>query len=151
MVAKALQKMKKDKAAGPSGITVEMIHAAGEGILVAIAHLANRIIYESAIPEDWDLSCIINCFKGKGDALDRGNFRGLKLIDQVLKIVERIIESLIRSQISIDSMQFGFMPGRGTIDAVFILRQLHEKYLGKKKNLYFTYFSHPILPRVDWE
>ena len=42
MVAKALQKMKKGKATGPSGITVEMIHAAGEGILVAIAHLANQ-------------------------------------------------------------------------------------------------------------
>ena len=139
MVADALQKMKKGKAAGPSGITVEMILAAGDGILVAIAHLANRIIYESAIPEDWDLSYIINCFKDKGDALDRGNFRGLKLIDQVLKIVERIIETLIRTRISIDSMQFGFMPGRGTTDAIFILRQLHEKYLGKKKNIYFAF------------
>ena len=101
-----------------------MIQAAGDGILVAIAHLANRIIYESAIPEDWDLSYIINCFKGKDDALDRGNFRGLKLIDQVLKIIERIIETLIRSQINIDSMQFGFMRGRGTIDAISILQQL---------------------------
>ena len=71
--------------------------------------------------------------------MDRGNFRGLKLIDQVLKIVERILETVIRSQISIDSMQFGFMPGRGTTDAIFILRQLHEKYLGKKKNLYFAF------------
>ena len=36
-------------------------------------------------------------------------------------------------------MQFGFMPGRGTTDAIFILRQLHEKYLGKKKNLHFAF------------
>ena len=139
MVAVALQKMKKGKAAGPSGITVEMILAAGDSLLVAITHLANRIIYESVIPEDWDLSYIVNCFKGKGDSLERGNFRGLKLIEQVLKIVERILESVIRSQISIDSMQFGFMPGRGTTDAIFILRQLHEKYLGKKKNVYFAF------------
>ena len=36
-------------------------------------------------------------------------------------------------------MQFGFMPGRGTSDAIFILRQVHEKYLGKHKDLCFVF------------
>ena len=35
-------------------------------------------------------------------------------------------------------MQFEFMPGKGTIDAIFIVRQLQEKYLGKK-NLFFVF------------
>ena len=35
-------------------------------------------------------------------------------------------------------MQFGFMPDRGTTDAIFIFRQLQEKYLQKKKN-YFAF------------
>ena len=30
------------------------------------------------------------------------------------------------------------MSSRGTADAIFILRQLQEKYLHKKKNIYFT-------------
>ena len=38
-------------------------------------------------------------------------------------------------------MQFGFIIGKGTIDAIFIARQLQEKYLGKKKNLYFTFVN----------
>ena len=29
---------------------------------------------------------------------------------------------------SVDEMQFGFMPERGTIDAVFILRWMQEEY-----------------------
>ena len=33
-------------------------------------------------------------------------------------------------------MQFGFMLGRGTTDPIFNMRQLHEKYLGKGKDLY---------------
>lgn len=33
-------------------------------------------------------------------------------------------------------MQFGIMSGRGTIDAIFILPQLQEKYLAKKKDMY---------------
>ena len=28
---------------------------------------------------DWQDSIIINCYKGKGDATDRGNYRGRKL------------------------------------------------------------------------
>ena len=33
-------------------------------------------------------------------------------------------------------MQFGFMTERGTIDAVFVLRMLHEEYHAKGKKLY---------------
>ena len=32
-------------------------------------------------------------------------------------------------------MQFGFMAGRGATDAIFIVRQLQEKYLAKNKEL----------------
>ena len=63
----------------------------------------------------------------------------MKLIDQVLKVLERILETIVRTQVSIDSMQFGFMPGRGTVDAIFILRQLHEKHLTKRKSLFFAF------------
>ena len=38
-------------------------------------------------------------------------------------------------------MQFGFMPGRGTTDAIFILRQLQEKFLEKKLQLYFAFID----------
>ena len=36
-------------------------------------------------------------------------------------------------------MQFSFMSGRGTTYAIFILKQLQEKYLHKKKKIYFTF------------
>ena len=35
---------------------------------------------------------------------------GLKLLDHVMKGMERVIEKIIRERISIDDMQFGFMP-----------------------------------------
>ena len=38
-------------------------------------------------------------------------------------------------------MQFGFMPGGGTTDAIFILRQVYGKYLGKHKDLYFGFID----------
>ena len=36
-------------------------------------------------------------------------------------------------------MQFGFMPGRGTTDAIFIARQLQEKKLSKNQMLYLAF------------
>ena len=36
-------------------------------------------------------------------------------------------------------MQFGFMPGRGTTDAIFILRQMHKKHIARKKDLFFAF------------
>ena len=139
MISKAIAKMKTDKAAGPSGIVTEMIRSAGKEIIKSITNLANKTIKEGCIPSDRNLSDIVSLYKGKGDAFSRDNYRGLKLLDQVMKIIERVLDSVIRSQVDTDSMQYGFMPGRGTTDAIFILCQLQEKHLGKHKPLYFAF------------
>ena len=34
-------------------------------------------------------------------------------------------------------MPFGFMPGKGTTDAIFIIRQVHERHTARKKKLYY--------------
>ena len=49
------------------------------------------------------------------------------------------MEQLIRKKIQISDMQFGFMPGRGTTDAIFIVRQMQEKYLVANKPLYLAF------------
>mgnify|MGYP003536787232 FL=1 len=36
-------------------------------------------------------------------------------------------------------MQFGFRPGKGTTDAIFIVRQLQEKFFGKKQELWMAF------------
>ena len=48
-----------------------------------------------------------------------------------MKVFERVLEKRIRCQVSIDNMQFGFMPGKGTTDAIFIIRQVQEKHQAK--------------------
>ena len=34
----------------------------------------------------------LSVYKGKGDALDCGSYRGIKLLDQAMKVFERVIE-----------------------------------------------------------
>ena len=45
----------------------------------------------------------------------------------------------MRQHVDTDKIQLGFMPGCKTANAIFILRQLHEKYLAKKENLYTAF------------
>ena len=137
MVKKAISQMKAGKALGPSGIVVEMIQAAGDMGASMIRDLAAAIIRDGKVPTDWVQSFIVCLYKGKGDALERGNYRGLKLTEQVMKILERTVDSLIR-QLVIDDSQFGFIPGRGTTDTIFVVRQLQEKYLAANKRLHMA-------------
>ena len=96
MVKKAISQMKVGKALGPSGIVVEMIRAAGDMGPYMIRILAAAINHDGKVPSDWEQSFIVCLYKGKGDALIRCNYRGLKLTEQVMKILERIVDGLIR-------------------------------------------------------
>ena len=104
-----------------------------------IRDLATAIICDGKVPTDWEQSFIVCLYKGKGDALDRGNYRGRKLNEQAMKILERTVDGLIRQVVSIDIPQFGFVPGRGTTDAIFVVRQLQEKYLAVNKRLIMAF------------
>ena len=76
---KIISKMKSGKAAGPSGIAVEMIKAAGDTGATMTRDLATANIHDGKVPTDWEQSFIACLYKSKGDALDRGNYRDLKL------------------------------------------------------------------------
>ena len=55
-----------------------------------------------------------------------------------MKVLERIVDGLIRQLVSIDNSQFGFVPGRGTTDAIFVVRQLQQNYLAANKRLHLV-------------
>jgi len=54
-----------------------------------------------------------------------------------MKVVERIFKHRIQQQINIGDRQFGFMKGKGTTDAIFVVRQMQEKFRAKGKKHYF--------------
>ena len=56
-----------------------------------------------------------------------------------MKVIERIFERRLRNVVKLDEMQMGFMPGRGTTDAIFIMRQLLEKYEMAGRDLYMVF------------
>jgi len=78
-------------------------------------------VKEGCIPDDWKSSVVLPIYKGKWDPMECGSYRGIKLLEHAMKVVERIFEERTRQQIDIDDMQFGFMKGKGTTDAIFIV------------------------------
>ena len=138
-VKAAITLARSGKAAGPSGVVAKMLKASGDVGVQWVTDLCNSIVREGKVPNDWKKSWMVNVYKGKGDALECGSYRGIKLLDHVMKVVERVIERRLRSKVVINDMQFGFRPGKGTTDAIFIVRQMQERYLEKKKDLWMAF------------
>ena len=138
-VSATISKAKCCKAAGPSGVVADMVLAAGGLGVEWVADICNSIVKEDMIPSDWTKSLMVNVFKGKGDALECSSYRGIKLTEHVMKVLERVVEKRVRDSINLDDMQLGLRPGRGTTDAIFIVRQVQEKYLTKGKELWIAF------------
>ena len=91
------------------------------------------------MPECWRKSDLISIFKGKGDVRLCGNYESIKLLEHGMKAIERIFERRLQKVVKLDEMQMGFMPGRGTMDAIFIMRQLLEKFEMAGRDLYMVF------------
>ena len=67
-----------------------------------IRDLTIAIIRDGKVPAGWKQSFIVCLSKGKSDALDRGNYSGLRLTEQAMKVIERIADSPIRPMVTIN-------------------------------------------------
>ena len=54
-------------------------------------------------------------------------------MSHIMKMWERIVDRRLREETTIGDKHFGFMPGRGTPDAIFAVRQLMEKHREQQK------------------
>ena len=69
MVKKVISEMKFSKAAGQSGIVVEMTRAAVDTGVTMIRGPAIATIRDGEVPADWEQSFNVCLYKGKGDML----------------------------------------------------------------------------------
>ena len=131
-VKEALKKIGRTKTYEPDNIPIEAWRGLGEKGIRCLTNLFNVILRSSKMPEEWRISTLIPLYKNKGDVQVCGNYREIKLLSHTMKLWERVIEGRIRQDMVIRENQFGFMPGRSTIEAIHILRRLMEKYRERK-------------------
>ena len=46
----------------------------------------NGIVKEGSIPDDWKSSVVLPIYKGKGDPMECGSYRGIKLLEHAMKV-----------------------------------------------------------------
>ena len=138
-IFKAIKSLKLGKAGGKSGVLSDLFKGAGDVSVKMMTDLCNMIIEEGKIPADWEQSIICPVFKGKGDPLSCSSYRGIKLLEHGLKIFECVLDNKIRQIVHIEESQFGFVSGRSTTDAIFVVKQMQEGIIGKDKKSYFGF------------
>ena len=72
----------------------------------------------------------------KGDTSNPENYRAISLLSIPGKVFNRILLNKIREKTEAFSSntQFGFRPNKGTVDAIFVVRQIMEKAKEKGVN-----------------
>ena len=73
---------------------------------------------------------------------------GIEFLEHDFELFKKILDGHLCEVVDTDKMQYGYMPGRGTVDAVIVLRRLTEKFRAKNKKLFFIFVD--MEKTFDW-
>jgi len=113
--------MSTGKAVGPDNIPIEVWKSLGDRGIVWLTNLFNEITRTKKMPDEWRRNTLIPIYKNKGDLQNCANNRGIKLMSHTMKLWERVIERRLRKETRVMDNQFGFMPERSTVEAIYLL------------------------------
>ncbi|GFO10081.1 endonuclease-reverse transcriptase [Plakobranchus ocellatus] len=135
--------MKNGKATGPDNIAAEQIKALDEFGINKITELLDEIYETGEIPKEM-LKSIFIALPKKYGATECELHRTISLMSQVTKILLRIAMMRVRNKIrpKIGDTQCGFVEGKGTTNAVYMLRMIIERALEMQKDIYLCFIDY---------
>lgn len=143
-VQTAIKGLKENKSPGVDGIQCELIKHGGELLQQRLHHLICLIWETEQIPQQWKDAKIISLYKNKGECSVCGNSRGISLLSVAGKVLAKILLSRLNGNI-VDEVcpesQCGFRRERGTIDMIFVTRQLQEKCREQNRDLCMAFID----------
>ena len=110
-------------------------------ICPVLVELYNKIFDLGVFPVQWAGSIICPIHK-KGPLDDPNNFRGISLIDVLNKVFTSILNERIHTWADTNHMidEAGFRKGFSTIDNLFCLQSMAQKYLSKQKGRFYCLY-----------
>ena len=141
-VEEAVKALKKGKSAGIDNIPGELVLAGGEAMIDALLAICQKIWETGEWPTQWTQSLVITLPK-KGNLQQCNNYRTISLICHPSKVMLRIILNRLRPQAEaiIAEEQAGFRAGRSTVEQIFNLRILCERYLQHQQDLFHVFID----------
>ena len=123
-----MKRLKNGKTAGDDGVVAELLKYGGKDVIEWIFELLTEIWRERKVPNDWKKSVLVPLHKKK-DQTVCDNYRGISLLSVPGKVFCLVLlnrlEHIIDPQLQ--ETQCGFRRGRGTIDQIWVTRQIVEK------------------------
>ena len=142
-ILSSLKKLKCSKSPGYDGIPSEFFKFSS-AVITPFLHVLFNFIFESGyFPEDWAIGVIVPLFK-KGDRNNVNNYRGISL----LNIFGKIFTSILNERLTIwaenndirADCQAGFRKNHSTVDNIFVLHAVIQKYLSVKGGKFYCLF-----------
>ncbi len=130
-VQESMKEMKVGKAAGLDGCAAECLKGGRAAVVEWLVRLLNVCFLSSMVPIDWTNSCVIPLYKGKGN--EYTSLKGISLLSVVGKVHGKVLMKRVREgpEGGICDEQGGFRRGRGSVDQIFAVSHVCEKYLAK--------------------
>ena len=137
-VARAIKHMSTGKASGPDAIPAEIFKSDGISLTRRITDLFCSHWEKGTLPQAFKDATIVHIYKRKENKRKGDNHRGISLLSIAGKILARVLLKHLE-QAHLPESQCGFRTGRGTIDMIFAARQLQEKSMEQRHDLYITF------------
>uniref|UniRef100_A0A8C6KH39 Reverse transcriptase domain-containing protein n=1 Tax=Nothobranchius furzeri TaxID=105023 RepID=A0A8C6KH39_NOTFU len=92
-----------------------------------LTRLCNIAWSSGAVAMEWHTGVVVPIFK-KGDLRVCSDYRGITLLSLPGKVFSKVLERRVRSifESQIEEEQYGFCPGRGTVDQLYTLARVME-------------------------
>jgi len=144
VVEKAIKEMRNRKATGDDDIPGDVLKLLGKGGLKILKKLSNTTYNTGEWPQDFTEVTMI-ALKKKTKATKYGDYRTLSLIAHTAKIIAKILRGRIEKKIEgvLAEEQFGFRIGKGTRDAIGMMRIIAEQTLEIDEELCVCF--------IDWQ
>ena len=91
-----------------------MLKAAGDERTRWMTELCNAVVRDGKIPKDWSRSWLVNVYKGKGDALACGSYRGIKLVEHAIRFLRELFERRVSNIVKMIVCSLVFIAGKST-------------------------------------
>ena len=142
-----INKLKANKSPGIDSILNEVIKIGKDVIKGHLVKLFNRILDTGKYPALWSFGLIVPIHK-KDDRSKVENYRGITLLSALGKLVTSILNNRLYDYMvqkgNMKAEQGGFRKMHGTVDSIFTLKKLIDKYVKSKpqkhRNLLFSCF-----------
>ncbi len=135
VISSLLSQMPPKLSAGPDGIPVKVLHFLREELSIPLAHVINLSLQQGTVPDCLKVAKVIVLHKG-GSQNDVNNYRPISLLPSISKLLEKVVYKQLSLHMGslLTEAQFGFRPGRSTLQAAMIVVNNISKACCKKES-----------------